>query len=143
MKVRRVALIACSKQKRTGIHKAMDLYTSPLFRYALQYSARFDRRFILSGGYGLVYPGASIEAYNFALRTMSYDDRQAWARSTALRIRRHVPKGAKIYWLCGKTYREFLIHRLSDYLHVAPLAGLKIGQQLQWYKKRCKLPRLN
>lgn len=142
MKTIRVALIACSKQKQKGIHKARDIYTSPLFRYALRYANRFDRVYILSALYVFVHPNTRIDSsqsHDFSLRNMSIEERRGWSRALALRIRRHAPKGARLYWLCGEQYSEFSKRLLSEYVHVAPLAGLKIGQQLQWYKKRCKI----
>ena len=50
-----IALIGCVKSKNKGIHKACELYNSPLFKYQLEYAKRkTDKIYILSAKHGVL-----------------------------------------------------------------------------------------
>jgi len=133
----KIALIACVKKKRKGAHPAKDLYISPLFRLALNYvTHNFQRYYILSAKYGLLRPEKRVRGYNKTLNRMSVKNRRMWAVSVARGIRKVVLRGNELYFYAGKRYREELMRLLgSDYKCKAPLKGLSIGRQLQWYKR--------
>jgi hypothetical protein len=130
----KVALIACSKTKRVGWHRAKDLYNSPLFRFAWNHAVHHhDGIYILSAKHELLEPERTIEHYDTALTDLSTEERRRWSRNVARQIVRIIPKRSEIHFLCGKNYREFVIPLLEDYRCVSPLKGLSIGRQLHWY----------
>lgn len=131
----RVALISCVKSKRKGRHKAKDLYTSPLFRFAWSYAFHhFDEVYILSARHGLLNPNQRIQSYDTALKNMPITERKRWARKVASELQRLVIDDTEIHLLCGQKYREFLPSLLPRLKFFAPLESLSIGYQLQWYK---------
>jgi len=133
----RVALISCVKSKRKGCHRAKDLYTSPLFRFAWAYASHhFDKVYILSAKHGLLDPNQRIRSYDITLTSMLITERKHWARRVASELQRLVTDDTEIHLLCGQKYREFLPPLLPQLKFIAPLEGLGIGYQLQWYKAK-------
>ncbi|MBI2108680.1 MAG: hypothetical protein HYT93_00665 [Parcubacteria group bacterium] len=133
----RVGLIACSKTKRVGRYKARELYCSPLFRFAWQYTSQhFDRVFILSAKYGLLDPERRVCDYDTTLNTMTIDARKRWSVQVAKQILQKTNTSDELHLFCGKKYREFVVALLRGQKCFYPLHGLGIGQQLQWYKER-------
>lgn len=133
----RIALIACSKTKQSGKHKAQELYTSLLFRLAWGYvSQHFDKIFILSAKYGLLDPEKYVKDYDLTLNTMSIDERRNWSARVAKQIRQEVGADDELHFFCGKRYREFTAMSFREQTCLYPLKGLGIGRQLQWYKNR-------
>jgi len=80
--MKRIALIACVKQKLPHKARAEDLYTSDLFRKHLEYAKQRspDAIYILSARYGLLPLDAEIEPYDQTLKTMSASQVRAWAQ---------------------------------------------------------------
>jgi len=131
----RIALVGCSKSKKAGCHPAKDLYTSPRFVSAQKHARRhFDKMFILSAKHGLLYPTRRIKNYDVTLHAMSANERKRWSARVARQITKVVPLGAEIHFFCGKKYHEFLSLLLLEHKCFFPLKGLKLGQQLRWYK---------
>lgn len=132
-----VALISCGKEKLKGIHAARDMYTSPRFKMSLQAGRCFDSTFILSAYYGLLKPTNSIATYDMTFENMFADERRAWARRVIRQVRRHIPRGSRLYFLCPKPYREPLAEllRLDGYACVETFKGLNRGKQMSWLKK--------
>jgi hypothetical protein len=128
----RVGLVACSKSKRTGRSRAEDLYTGALFRKSRRYVRRHcDAWAILSAKYGLLLPGRLVEPYEKTLNTMSARRRRTWARFVRQAIHREWPR-ADFVVLAGARYREAVAGLPAKF----PLAGLSLGRQLQWLKRR-------
>lgn len=137
----KVALVACAKKKRKGVHRACDLYVSSLFRSALEYvQHRFEQYYVLSAKYGLLHPNTEVRDYDETLNAIHVNERRKWASDVAVNIRKHIPKGSEIHFFAGVKYRKELMRLLAaDYRFKTPLKGLSIGRQLQWYKhKNCK-----
>lgn len=133
----RIALISCAKEKRGGCHSARDIYTSPLFQYALHHTLdRFDKVFILSAKHGLLDLDRRIRCYDVTLNSMSAEERREWARKVVRQICRKTVADDEVHFFCGQRYREFLVGELGGRGVFAPLYGLGIGQQLQWYKNQ-------
>lgn len=133
-----VALVSCSKKKRAGMHRAAELYNSPLFKFSFRFASRScDEIWILSAKHGLVHPDKKIKSYNRSLKTVPRQEQRKWARRVAKAVTRHFPKGTKLEFYCGEVYLRDLISLLNtSFVCIAPLRGLSLGKQLQWYKER-------
>ncbi|APU89164.1 conserved hypothetical protein [Virus Rctr71] len=131
----RIALVSCTKNKKSGAHPAIDLYTSTWFRYATQFATKHcDEWRILSAKHNLLHPGRVIDNYDCSLHSMSATERQAWASRTADQILSTWNNG-EIVMLAGNIYRQHLIPLLGRYSICIPLEGLGIGQQIKWLKE--------
>lgn len=136
----RIGFVGCVKRKRESKCQAKDLYISDLFVKARKYvERRYDKWFILSAKYHLVEPETIIEPYDETLNEKGIEERREWARIVFNQIRQRFPDPSlyKLYFHAGMRYREFLIPLLNraKYSCEVPLEGLKIGEQLSWYKR--------
>lgn len=131
----RIALIACSSSKLPGKHPAGDIYVSTLFRLSRAWAQRYcDGWFILSAKHHLLHPHECIKSYDLALKDLSRQERECWARITASKIKQ-LPTSDFIL-LGGDHYAS----ALQDIVHIRPMKGLFIGQQLQWLQSQLKAP---
>lgn len=132
---RSVCLVACVARKRAVPCRAADLYDSPWFHKARRYSERnADHWYILSAKYGVLYPDMIIIPYEHTLRTMRPSEQAAWAADVIAALGSILEPIDRILMLAGQLYRELLLPALGA-LAVAvevPMAGLAIGEQLQW-----------
>lgn len=132
-----VALVSCVKKKRETPAPACDLYISQLFRGLRGYAQRnADAWFILSAMHGLLRPDQIVAPYERTLNRLAKADRIAWAERVGQQLLGVLPAGAKIVMLAGERYREFLLPLLvgHGFAVSVPLAGLKLGEQLQRLK---------
>jgi hypothetical protein len=92
------------------------------------------RWFVLSALYGLVSPDAEIAPYDHTLNTLKVEDRQAWANRVLAKLLPEIADVKRVVLFAGRRYREFLVEPLAQRgIKVeAPLAHLKIGEQLHW-----------
>jgi hypothetical protein len=75
-----------------------------------------------------------IAPYERTLNTMPVAERRAWAERVAQQLAEAAPDLARVVFLAGGRYREFLARHLTD-RGVAvsmPMEGLRIGEQLRW-----------
>lgn len=131
-----IVLISCVNKKLDHRARAGDLYTSALFRYALQYAQRWspDKIFILSARCGLVRLDEEIEPYNVTLNNMSVRGRKEWAKKVLQELCKNCDlERDHFVILAGDKYREYLLPHLRSY--EIPLSGLSIGKQLQYLKR--------
>ena len=135
-KTLRIAIISCSKKKQKGIHRADELYISAFFRASLAYALEnFDRVYILSAKYGLLTLHRRVKTYEKSIRSLSGVQRRRWAEKVAGEMRQYLRSGSRITFFCGELYRKDLLPLLKeDFQCSAPLKGLSLGKQLQWYK---------
>ena len=138
--MQQIGLVGCVKQKRKTKSRAKDLYTSDLFAKAREYSEKhYDTWFILSAKYHLVQPETYVRPYDETLNDKTIAECKEWARQVFNQIadRFPDPKAVEFYFHAGSNYREFLISLLvkAGYFCKVPLQGLKIGEQLAWYKE--------
>ena len=132
-----IVLISCVKNKLPHKAKARDLYISPFFQMNLKYAEQFspDNVFILSAKYGLVQLDEEIEPYDMTLNTMSTRERRNWADKVIRQLQCYCDlEEDHFVILAGEKYRQYLLPHLKSYEH--PLAGLPIGKQLQYLKKK-------
>ena len=133
-----IILIGCVGRKASHPAPAKDLYQSELFRRRRRYAESTGRPWaILSARHGLLDPDAVVEPYDVTLTEMRRAERLAWGQRVFNQLQ------DQFGLLAGKAFE---IHAGSEYitplrplmaqagamLH-APLAGLRIGEQLHWY----------
>ena len=138
-KAEAICLVSCVGQKQVIAAPAKDLYRSNWFIKARAYAEGVSSQwFILSAKYGLVQPDDVILPYEQTLNRMAISDRRNWAHVVQKQMDQRMPNAVLIIVLAGERYREFLM----DYLrHRAltvevPMAGLRIGEQLNWLGSR-------
>jgi len=138
-----VGLISCSRSKLDRPAPARELYISPLFRAARLYAERCYGRgkwFILCARYGLVAPDQLLAPYDLTLRQLSCAEREAWGDRVAVELTDRFPAGTVLWFHAGVLYRD-AIARVVPHQVRFPLAGLRIGEQLAWYRQRAPAPR--
>jgi len=131
----KIVLISCVSMKQSQKAKAVDMYISPWFKYAVGYAKtlKADRAFILSAKYGLLKYDDIIEPYELTLNKMLKPERIAWSDRVLCRLREEADMQNDYFiFLAGQRYRENLIKHMADYS--APLSALGIGKQLQYMK---------
>ena len=142
----RVALIGCSKRKRTDDPAcraeqlpAAQLYEGDLFRKALAYArATCDVAFILRAHYGLLALDNQVQHYDACLRELPPGARAAWGARVAEQLKARLEvDDSEIVCLAGETYAAALPASLrSSPGFVQPLRGLGLGRQKQWLQRQ-------
>jgi len=133
-----IVLVSCVGEKASIPMPAKDLYRSTWFRKARRYAESIgDDWFILSAKHGLLDKDKIIEPYNQTMNDKCKNERMAWGNLVSLQLRDAAPHNARIVVLAGKHYRGFL-----DFQYEAPLRGLGIGQQLQWFDEQAEYKQL-
>jgi cytoplasmic iron level regulating protein YaaA (DUF328/UPF0246 family) len=130
-----VALVSCTKAKRSAPSEARDLYISPLFRGMRSYAERnAERWYILSAEHGVLEPNQIVAPYERTLNTMSKAERLIWWQRVEKRLEVLVSHDAEVIVLAGERYRELLVPFLKGRgCRVdVPLRGLTLGRQLAW-----------
>lgn len=137
----KVGLVSCVKSKIPHAAAARDLYTSALFRGArCSVERSCDRWFILSAEHGLVHPDQVLEPYERTLTTASQGERRGWSLRVLESLREEVGRlGDHEYEVhAGAAYANFgLVEGLAAAGAVVdtPLAGLRMGERLAFYKR--------
>lgn len=136
----RIALVACARAGRDGPAPARDLYDSPLFRARRRYVAdACDDWFVLSPRYGVVEPGALVEAEHTRLADLPAAERGAWAEAVLADLdeRLGTLDGCLVEMHAGAAFCDSGLVQglLRRGAHVTrPVAGLGQGRQLAWYR---------
>jgi hypothetical protein len=95
--------------------------------------------FTLSAKYGLTEPCETVEPYEVTLNTFAVADRKMWAARVTSQMNERLPPVEQIVVFAGQRYREFLMDELGRRAEVVvPLQGLRIGEQLHWFKEQLK-----
>ncbi|WP_394899557.1 DUF6884 domain-containing protein [Clostridium paraputrificum] len=129
----KVALISCSKSKRSYKCKALELYSpSKLFSLSYQYAKTFaDKIYILSAKYGLVEENEIIEPYEKSLNDSDKDYNELWANSVLFKLSKVCDlERDEFFILAGKNYYENLISDLKHY--ELPLGKLRYGERIEY-----------
>lgn len=138
--MKKIVLLSCGSKKldsRIEV-KAKDLYISPLFKYSLNFARAMnpDETFILSAKHGLLNLEKEIAPYDQSLNNLSCIKRKSWASAVVKSLEQVSDlKRDEFIFLAGKTYREYLIPRITHYN--VPLENLGIGEQLHYLKGVC------
>lgn len=129
--MQKVALISCSKSKRSYPCQARLLYNpSSLFRKSLAYAQIIaDDVYVLSAKYGLLSLDQVIAPYDETLKEKSAEEKNIWAVQVTRQIRsKYEIADTEFIILAGKDYYLTLRQHLA---HVKlPLAGLSMGKRL-------------
>ena len=139
-----LGLISCTKSKQNYPCKASEMYqASDLFRKAYSYATgNYDFVAILSAKYGLLFPDDKIEPYDLTLNNMNANERKDWAEKVfnQMKSRLKLEDFTNVFFHAGKKYREHLIPKLKNIgiRCEVPLEHLGIGEQMAWYKERCR-----
>lgn len=137
--MKKIVLISCVSKKRAVKSRAVELYTSPLFKLNLQYAQKLepDAIFILSAKHGLLALDEEIEPYDVTLNNMRANERRSWASKVIEQLQVHADlRQDHFIVLAGERYRQYLLPSLASY--EIPLEGLPIGKQLQYLKKHVR-----
>jgi len=142
----RIALLGCSKDKRTQPCAARDMYSaSVLFQLALRWAETFcDRAYILSAIHGLLELDTVIEPYDLKLASLSRTDRDAWGKLVGKQLDSAVPwpreRNAEIVGLAPRLYLDTIDLPWEplprEFIWSEPLRGLGIGQRLAWFSQQ-------
>ena len=138
----KLVLVSCVSKKQSAPMQAADLYISEWFKKARKLVQDMDHPwFILSAEHGLLRPEKVISPYNLTLNNMDAAARRAWAERVLSQMEADLPAADEVVVLAGKRYRENLMGWLrSQFREVSvPMAGLGIGQQLNWMKNAASL----
>jgi hypothetical protein len=131
-----IGLVACARTKADHPTAARDLYVSPLFRAARAYAERrygADHWLILSARHGLVDPDTILEPYDLSLYQLGVREREAWGDRVAIELTDRFPAGTVLWFHAGALYRDAIASVVAHEVRF-PVAGLRIGEQLAWYR---------
>jgi hypothetical protein len=134
-------LVGCVKSKARAPAPAKELYVSPLFRREREFAETSGRPwFVLSAEYGLVAPGEWISPYERHLPDTPLGYRQVWGAWVTERLTMLAGSlaGTVIDIHAGAAYADAVAGPLTGKGATVrrPLAGLSMGQRLQWYAAR-------
>lgn len=138
-------LVACVKQKLGHPAPSRDLYTSDLLRKEREYAERAGVPwFVLSAKHGLVAPDEELEPYDLHLTKTSAAYRDTWG-STVLRQLQSAASplyGRFIELHAAAAYVDAIRDRLGrEGAQISePLAGLRLGPRLAWYRTKLTAP---
>lgn len=123
-------VLGCGDRKREGKHRAVDLYTGPLFSARLAYAEKLGGpHAILSAKLGLVSPSQEVETYDLNISQLSSAEADAWSREAAGKILAQAGDRPIVLLLAGK-YLSVEQYLPSDRV-VVPARGLPLGKQIQ------------
>jgi Family of unknown function (DUF6884) len=134
-------LIGCVAHKEPGPRPAKDLYRGSLFTGRRRYAeARGLPWFIVSARYGLLAPDMVVEPYDVRLADLGADERHALAEQIARELEASLGPvaGQAVEVHAGDEYYRMLGIGLRPRGATLqnPLRGLRIGEQLAWYRER-------
>jgi glycerophosphoryl diester phosphodiesterase len=132
----KIILISCVSQKLPHRAKAKDLYVSTLFRLNLKYANSLNPSaiYVLSAKHGLLELEREIEPYEQTLNNMRTAEIKQWANKVLQQLASVASlEDAEFIFLAGNRYRKHLLPHIKN--SVAPLEGLRIGEQLQRLKE--------
>lgn len=135
-KVKKIALISCSKSKKTYPCKANELYSeSHRFKKAYAYAKiTCDSIYILSAKYGLLSESDVIGPYNLTLNNQSKDYKKKWSNFIIEQLKQVCDiQNTEFVIIAGKNYYEYLLEQLR-YTRI-PLKGLSQGKGLSELNK--------
>lgn len=132
-----MGIVATSNRHKYVTTSVREMYTSPIFKYAVKLSERqYDQTFVLSASKGLIKLDDTTSPNDCNdLRDVLGDKYRVWLEETADQIKEMLPSGTELFFYAGTRYRE-VISLLEDYECHSPLEGLSIGQQMKWLKER-------
>lgn len=144
-RLKRICLVACSAEKRSGPVQARELYTSLRFQKARLYAERsYDAWYILSAKHGLVAPDAVLEPYDLSLRSLDEAGCQKWAKDVVDRLLEVSQSGDAITILAEDDYAKplsGLLRKRGNRVH-RPFEGMSALERLQWLNSELSFPNM-
>ena len=126
----KLVIIGCGQAKRSGVHKAADLYTSGYFRLKLAYARSIvddGSILILSGKYGFVRLDEEIESYDQHIGSVgAVTDATLQEQASRFQLLE-----SEVIVLGGSDYVDRVRTLWPD--STAPLKG-DLFQQMKWLK---------
>ncbi len=140
-----LVLAGCVKEKLDRPAAARDLYISPLFAKERAYAEKSGAPwFILSAEHGLVAPEEVLAPYDLQLSKTSFEYRRDWGIRVVDRLVQLAGPldGMVIEVHAGSAYADPIRSMLQDRGAIVrePLAGLRLGPRLAWYKNGALSP---
>ena len=142
--MKHIVIVGCSSVKRSGVHAAKDLYTSPLFRLSCLWAEKNGQAwFILSGKYGLMKPDQKLHSYDFSLADAGASERHDWAVRVVKDLSNHLRAmgpgfdRVNITLLAGKAYTDWIRMQTQDVWQ--PMERLQIRQRLGWLRHQLNM----
>jgi hypothetical protein len=137
----KVLLIGCVGEKRPDPAPARDLYASTLFRLRRAYAEGVNLPwYILSAKHRLIDPDEIIAPYDTRLSDLSKVEQRAWGAKVFAQLEARLGgvEGRTFEFHAGKSYVNAVKPGLEagSATVLWPLKGLRIGEQLHWYKER-------
>lgn len=135
----KIALISCSKEKRSYPCKAYELYSaSTLFSLSYQYAKKnADRIYILSAKYGLLPDDRVIEPYDQTLKEMNRAQQIQWAQNVSSDLYTECdPHEDTFIILAGRDYSLDLVIHLQHC--ILPLEGMRMGERMAFLKAQLR-----
>jgi hypothetical protein len=136
-KQKTIVLLSCVATKLPKPAPARELYNSPLFKRSLSYALTLDPDdiVILSAKYYVIPLDKIIAPYDKTLLNMPKDEANEWGvKVLSILADKYNLEEDKFIILAGEKYRKYITPQMNHW--VAPLKGLRIGQQLAWYVKK-------
>lgn len=131
--MKKVALISCTKLKKSHSCKARELYSeSELFKLSYIYAKEIaDEVYILSAKYGLLHENDIINPYEKTLKNEDMHFRRMWADSILFNLsKKYDLINDKFYIFAGKDYYENLVGELKNV--ELPLGTLRYGERISF-----------
>jgi hypothetical protein len=134
-----VVLVGCVRTKRAAPRAASELFASPLFEGRRRYAVASGLPwYILSAKFGLLASDDVIGPYDVYLADQSPGYKKAWGEFVTAQLERHERDltGRTIEVHAGAAYVEPLRAPFAarNVMLVAPVAHLRQGEQLAWYR---------
>jgi hypothetical protein len=136
-KQKTIVLLSCVATKLPKPAPARELYNSPLFKRSLSYALTLDPDdiVILSAKYYVIPLDKIIAPYDKTLLNMPKDEANEWGvKVLSILADKYNLEEDKFIILAGEKYRKYITPQMNHW--IAPLKGLRIGQQLAWYVKK-------
>ena len=141
--MRRLLLIGCVASKASTPMLARDLYQSQLFRARRDYADAAGCPWAIVSAYemAIIEPTQRMEPYDRRIDCLSDAELERWCvmfQVNAYALFGEQLRGATVEVHAGKHYVEAVTRSLRGYdvTITAPLRGLAIGKQLQWYAQQ-------
>ena len=141
--MRRLLLVGCVASKASTPMPARDLYQSQLFRARREYAEAQGCPWAIVSAYemAIIEPQQLMHPYDRRIDCLSDAELEGWLvmlQVNAYALFGEQLRGATVEVHAGKPYVEAVRRGLSGYGVTvdAPLRGLAIGKQLQWYSQR-------
>lgn len=138
MSVRHVVLVGCCAEKLSIVAPARRMYRSQLFLKAMDWAERNAEEWrVISAAHGLIKPDEQLAPYDLAVRDLSAERRDKWARRVARSLDLMADGGVlRVTLLAGASYAGW-VPLVQPWCAVEqPLAGMSIGHRLQWFSRQ-------